>query len=86
MVQKGFNAILFPNQFLVTTILALEKPKSHGVTAGQLSKNSDFVPIFFPVQLVNTLQISLSQCRGRFWRDLLFLPVFVIKKVMTDDQ
>lgn len=28
MVQKGFSAILFPKQFLVTFILALEKPKA----------------------------------------------------------
>lgn len=28
MLQKGFSAILFPKQFLVNFILALEKPKA----------------------------------------------------------
>lgn len=40
MVQKGFNANLYPNRFLVSTILALEKPESHRVADGQLPKDS----------------------------------------------
>lgn len=61
MLQKGFSAILFPKQFLVTFILALEKPKATELLMANSLRIGTLFQFFSPVQLVNKLQVSAEE-------------------------